>query len=483
MEPQSAFEELGILPGTPYKDIRRAYLRLLKTRKPEVDPEGFLRLRAAFEALQSLCAGQDAQGGEDGAPAEHAAESYGASLLDQGAVATGDHLSGCPDSAPPPELLLAAASASLARGLPLEASRDLRKFFDSGPAEVVPAGLVLAVVLALEEHGAVVEGAALFHIAENRFASFVETATNDRQELGPVWLVVSELVAIDEEFPAALRAAIAGAIRAGRLAAAEGELRRFAREDPQAADRAGQLIADLRILRGAYHQILSPLPALVTRRSRVTASGVWYGLMACVLLVRAVAFLGPDDSRPLPPAAPAAPAGPASAASAPGLAAARPPAVSPRVLYDGSCGTPAAGVAATQPCRLAWIVLADLEQGRCAEARETLAKLEPAIAGRAAARPGFPALAAALGQALPACVHALAAPPVFSRVCGAAAASPEVCATSAALIAAARGGDCRQASVLWAQVNGASLAGRLGKQTVDFLRLRPELFDLLRACR
>lgn len=48
---EEAFEEIGLPPGTGPDEIRRAYLRKLKTRKPEVDPEGFRRLREAYELL------------------------------------------------------------------------------------------------------------------------------------------------------------------------------------------------------------------------------------------------------------------------------------------------------------------------------------------------------------------------------------------------------------------------------------------------
>lgn len=46
---EEAWEILGVGAGTDNKAVRRAYLRLLKTHKPETDPVGFQRLRAAFE--------------------------------------------------------------------------------------------------------------------------------------------------------------------------------------------------------------------------------------------------------------------------------------------------------------------------------------------------------------------------------------------------------------------------------------------------
>ena len=48
-----AFAELGVDPDAGSDGARRAYLRLLKTRKPETDPEGFMRLRAAYELVKA----------------------------------------------------------------------------------------------------------------------------------------------------------------------------------------------------------------------------------------------------------------------------------------------------------------------------------------------------------------------------------------------------------------------------------------------
>lgn len=47
----AAFEVLGLPPGTDRKSARRAYLRLLKKHKPERDPEGFQRIREAYERI------------------------------------------------------------------------------------------------------------------------------------------------------------------------------------------------------------------------------------------------------------------------------------------------------------------------------------------------------------------------------------------------------------------------------------------------
>jgi hypothetical protein len=44
-----ALAELGVDRGATPEEARRAYLRLLKTRKPETDPAGFRRAREAYE--------------------------------------------------------------------------------------------------------------------------------------------------------------------------------------------------------------------------------------------------------------------------------------------------------------------------------------------------------------------------------------------------------------------------------------------------
>jgi len=58
-----AWKELGVEAGADAETVRRAYLRLIKTRKPESDPVGFQRAREAYEIarvsgdLESIAAG------------------------------------------------------------------------------------------------------------------------------------------------------------------------------------------------------------------------------------------------------------------------------------------------------------------------------------------------------------------------------------------------------------------------------------------
>ena len=53
MNLKAAYELLGLAPGCDQRQARRAYLRLLRTHKPERDPEGFMRLRQAYEQVKA----------------------------------------------------------------------------------------------------------------------------------------------------------------------------------------------------------------------------------------------------------------------------------------------------------------------------------------------------------------------------------------------------------------------------------------------
>ncbi len=53
MDLRAAYERLKVEPGTPAKEARRAYLKLLKIHKPETDPDGFKAIREAYEVIKA----------------------------------------------------------------------------------------------------------------------------------------------------------------------------------------------------------------------------------------------------------------------------------------------------------------------------------------------------------------------------------------------------------------------------------------------
>ena len=84
-----AWKELGVDPGADAETVRRAYLRLIKTRKPESDPAGFQRAREAYEIarasgdLESIASGSARRHHApvffEGPPAGEATETAGSS--------------------------------------------------------------------------------------------------------------------------------------------------------------------------------------------------------------------------------------------------------------------------------------------------------------------------------------------------------------------------------------------------------------------
>lgn len=95
-----AWAELGLEPGTDADTARRTYLRLIKTRKPESDPEGFRRAREAWEAVRAA-----------GEIALFAAESERRHAAPAPSANAGDVLRASPEAEPAP----APAAAESAR--------------------------------------------------------------------------------------------------------------------------------------------------------------------------------------------------------------------------------------------------------------------------------------------------------------------------------------------------------------------------------
>jgi hypothetical protein len=53
VDPKAAFAQLGLEAPTSAEAIRRAYLRAVRQHSPERDPEGFQRVRAAYDCLRN----------------------------------------------------------------------------------------------------------------------------------------------------------------------------------------------------------------------------------------------------------------------------------------------------------------------------------------------------------------------------------------------------------------------------------------------
>jgi hypothetical protein len=98
MDLAEALAELGLAPAGPHDQatIRRAYLKGVKVRKPETDPEGFRRLREAYELLRVFGPGLAYPAPTSAPDTAHAPDSprSPATPADPAADATADELPG-----------------------------------------------------------------------------------------------------------------------------------------------------------------------------------------------------------------------------------------------------------------------------------------------------------------------------------------------------------------------------------------------------
>jgi len=287
-------ELLGFEPDEPvtHDRLRRAYLRRLKACSPERDPEGFQRLREAFEAVESYARMHDAmaafhdRAAEAPAPsapiatrieaAEPTLETHDAAhdpprgdlienLLDQAAYAPDDEADGANAAALEPA---ATDGAS--------ASPSLREVTDQ--------------ILALVENNRV-DAAIELRDRWNRSAVDDHRAVSSPVALR--WALTRELLEIAVALPAALRPALAKAIAADTLSSAHSDVNIYQAINPERsrdlarhmARRAPNLykVFGLNLQRGSLHAEARQQP----NNGRSLAWSVWILIAVGSALARA----------------------------------------------------------------------------------------------------------------------------------------------------------------------------------------------------
>jgi hypothetical protein len=87
MDQPTVWQALGIAPTREIGEIRRAYAGRLKECHPEENPEGFQRIRTAYEAALRISRGAaDAVGSVPPTPIKEAVAQGPASALTSGAI-------------------------------------------------------------------------------------------------------------------------------------------------------------------------------------------------------------------------------------------------------------------------------------------------------------------------------------------------------------------------------------------------------------
>jgi hypothetical protein len=251
---------LGEADGLTPDQIRRTYLRKLKEHPPERDPDGFARLRAAFELLR----------GERVAPL---AVPVRAVVLPEPPVEAEPIDADAPPVplAPPPVQVIVLTLLELIRAGDVDKAKELELAWRS-------------------DHG--------------------DDCTRTSPDVAARWLLTSELVGVAPELPAPVRNALADAIQHGEFGAARERLTLFRHTD---AWRAGQLDGLLARRAKALHACVEGTLWVTPRADRpvqrARGGNLNYGWLigiAVLTLIRILTAGTADDDRSGRSSAPAA---------------------------------------------------------------------------------------------------------------------------------------------------------------------------------
>jgi len=238
-----AYRELGLAEDADADTVRRAYLRLLKTRKPEVDPDGFQRLREAYELAK------------DSAPVPTPTASPPPSG-DGEAEARVIELTGFDVTA-----FFQALEGDNAR-----AAAKLIVEHDDWQRDHLPVGPCLHVLLQLHQKGQLRLARRLqSKIADSH--ALADRGAWDSPEVPAMWSLARELGELDSDFPHEVREAIASGVLCGDLREARPKLRELRAENPARANLAELL---LRQHAPSLHRVFAN--ALYTPRDNTRAS-------------------------------------------------------------------------------------------------------------------------------------------------------------------------------------------------------------------
>jgi hypothetical protein len=102
---QDVWEQLGIDPTVDEREIRRAYARRLKLAHPEDDPDGFQRLRAAYEAAMESARWGELSFDEDPADPDTTVEQFDTGQEDREPDEPAQHSFAIEDAVPRPPSL------------------------------------------------------------------------------------------------------------------------------------------------------------------------------------------------------------------------------------------------------------------------------------------------------------------------------------------------------------------------------------------
>jgi hypothetical protein len=322
-----ACDELGVRWPAAHADVRAAYLKLLRIRKPDRDPAGFRRLRDAYELLLPLAPAEGAPAMPIDAPpasfspAAHAAADHErtksepahaerASLPSDAAHedASGPEVPTAVDTATPdPELAAHFALFARLERHDHERTMALIKLFGSAASAperpVPPVEVALDWVLELYAKLETENAARLLRATRQWMASAGTEREVLQHGLGRLWLAVREIDAVHAEIPPKLLPALARHYRIdNRSLTALDKVRTFAIGYESDARRLRA------VLHGRTKLLASDFVALLDSQLAPAASApkssgfrpYWFILVAAMGLLRMCSTMTRDDAPRFP---------------------------------------------------------------------------------------------------------------------------------------------------------------------------------------
>ncbi len=291
---EEALAVLGLGPDASGEQARRAYLGRIKAARPETDPEGFMRLREAFEVARAWARLQGQSGnavGTENVAHERREPEDSARPLELARARTPPDLAAAlphvGETTPvrPSTPTLAAWGAKLDSLVQNEqfgeAADQLAACLESVPDALPNFAMSVRVALRCIEIGRVAHAQRLCRALERAIAAHgVETQFSAELIVG--WTVVRELCSVAEADPQILGAVARGALQQD-FPKAKSELMAIRDVRPDAASDAAWLFAKRApTLHAAVANVLKPFPKPARKRWNITGARWLYVTIAIV---------------------------------------------------------------------------------------------------------------------------------------------------------------------------------------------------------
>jgi len=292
MNRDEAFQILGLPPDADRQQARRAYLRQVKEHKPDEDPEGFRRIREAYELI-SAAPVELVVVPEPSEPAAEPAFSpspVSQPIEDETLRREAVEL---PDEENMPAFLLA-RSLELARqgGDGADVVPEMiRTAFEKPPIPDSAGTMALQVFFVLQSAGALDAADRVFELIEKHpdiFGGDADDVANFQVHF--VW--AEELMALSRSFPQKLRSAIAQGVLTGDTEEASDAMHYYAMVNPELSSQVGDLLKSSPRLFNLYHHVLSGPRSETYAKSPYLRGGL--GFVAIWLLVQVLRSCEPS---------------------------------------------------------------------------------------------------------------------------------------------------------------------------------------------